>query len=89
MTCSSRSDEKGRPMQTKDSESGLELQKMTELALRRGRTASVAMIAKRAAQYECERNTNVLLSLMEESQRLQVQAGAMRAIIHVHNSRCK
>lgn len=72
--------------QTQQISNPAELQKMTQLALRRGRMASMAMIAKHAARFERERSTKVLSRLILDSGRLRVQANAVRAVLHVNRT---
>jgi len=62
----------------------LELQKMSQLATRRGRVASIAMSASRAAQAGKNRLAGALNDLHTRTLRLRLQSEAKQAIIDAH-----
>ena len=62
----------------------LKLHKMSQLAMRRGRVASIAMIARRTAQIEKEEALETLERLQNSMSGLHLQTSARQAIINAH-----
>lgn len=66
-----------------------ELHKMSMLATRRGRIASIAMIARRTAQSKSQQTAETLNRLMSNMDKLLMQSEARQAVIDARGDHIK